>query len=257
MSQIQTSDLTVAFGPRTVLEAINLSIERGQVTAIIGPNGAGKSTLLDCLAGLRRPDKGNVELDTTRLFDLKPQERAKRIAYLPQYSELAWEIDGETLVGLGRTPHCGLWGLTAKDSAAVHEAMQRTSTSQFAQRTVSSLSGGERARLLLARALATDPEWLLADEPMAGLDPGHCLDVVELFRELAHKDGRGVILTLHDLTLALRAADRIILLFDARVLADNVPDEVLTSRFLEPAYGIKTGLMQGTNGFVLEIEARA
>lgn len=256
MSQINTSDLSVTFGSRTVLEGIDLSLQRGQVTAIIGPNGAGKSTLLDCLAGLRRPDKGAVDLDDTPLLTLKPQERAKRIAYLPQYSELAWEIDGETLVGLGRTPHCGPWGRTAEDASAVRDAMRRTSTSEFANRPVSTLSGGERARLLLARALATDPQWLLADEPLAGLDPGHGLDVAALLRELAHKDGRGVILTLHDLTLALKMADRVILLSDARVLADDVPSKVLTSQFLEPAYGIKTALLKGNNGQVLETLAR-
>ena len=257
MSQIQTSDLSVSFGSRTVLEDINLLLQPGQVTAIIGPNGAGKSTLLDCLAGLRRPDQGKVHLDATALLDLKPQERAKRIAYLPQYSELAWEIDGETLVVLGRTPHCGPWGRTADDASAVQQAMTRTSTMNFANRPVSTLSGGERARLLLARALATDPQWLLADEPLAGLDPGHCLDVLALFRELAHKDGRGVILTLHDLNLALKAADRVILLSNARVLADDAPSKVLTSQFLEPAYGIKTALLKGNNGYVLETLARA
>ena len=257
MSQIKTSGLCVTLGSRAVLEEINLSLQRGQVTAIIGPNGAGKSTLLDCLAGLRRPDQGKVYLDAAPLLELKSQERAKRIAYLPQYSELAWEIDGETLVGLGRTPHCGPWGRTAEDTAAVRDAMVRTSTSEFANRPVATLSGGERARLLLARALATDPQWLLADEPLAGLDPGHCLDVVALFRELAHKDGRGVILTLHDLTLALKAADRVILLSDARVLADNVPSKVLASEFLEQAYGISTALLKGNNGYVLETLARA
>jgi len=257
MSQIKTSDLCVNFGSRSVLEGVNLSLQRGQVTAIIGPNGAGKSTLLDCLAGLRRPDQGKVYIDAAPLLDLKSQDRAKRIAYLPQYSELAWEIDGDTLVGLGRTPHCGPWGSSAEDTAAVRCAMTRTSTSDFANRPVSTLSGGERARLLLARALATDPQWLLADEPLAGLDPGHCLDVVALFRELAHTDGRGVILTLHDLTLALKAADRVILLSDARVLADNVPSKVLASEFLEQAYGIRTALLKGNNGYVLETLARA
>ncbi len=257
MSQIKTSDLCVTFGSRSVLERINLSLHRRQVTAIIGPNGAGKSTLLDCLAGLRRPNRGKVYLDAAPLLELKSQERAKRIAYLPQYSELAWEIDGETLVGLGRTPHCGPWGRTAEDADAVRAAMVRTSTSEFANRPVSTLSGGKRARLLLARALATDPQWLLADEPLAGLDPGHCLDVVALFRELAQKDGRGVILTLHDLTLALKAADRVILLSDARVLADDVPSKVLASHFLEKAYGIRAALLKGNDGYVLETLARA
>ena len=256
MSQLRASNLTVAFGPRTVLAGIDLSFERGQVTAIIGPNGAGKSTLLDCLAGLRQPDSGAVELHSAPLLSLRHRARARRIAYLPQQSDLAWEIDGETLVGLGRTPHSGPWGRTAEDTAIVRAAMQRTSTLAFVHRPVSTLSGGERARLLLARALATDPEWLLADEPLAGLDPGHCLDVVSLFRELAQKDGRGVVLTLHDLTLALKAADRVILLCDAQVLADGAPGHVLTSRFLEAAYGIKTELVEGRHGLTLEIVSR-
>lgn len=257
MSQISATDLNVSFAKRSVLSGINLQIALGQVTVIVGPNGAGKSTLLDCLAGLRKPDRGEVRLGPQSLASFKSRERAKRIAYLPQYAELAWEITGSTLVGLGRTPHTGPWGMTDQDSRAIELAMQRSRTTAFADRVVSTLSGGERGRLFLARALATEPEWLLADEPLAGLDPGHCLDVLELFRSLAHDDGRGVLLTMHDLTMALRVADRVIVLNDGSILADGDPQAALPPEVLKTAYGIHAELLKGRAGYVLEIISRA
>lgn len=256
MNRITVSQANVTLGARKVLNNINLDFSTGMVIAVVGPNGAGKSTLLDCLAGLRLPDTGAIEIGGKRLDHYKPKARARQIAYLPQYADIAWSIDGLTLVGLGRTPHTGLWGPTDSDRKAVALAMQRTRTSIFAYRTVETLSGGERGRLLLARALATDPQWLLADEPLAGLDPGHALDVMELFRELAHEDGRGVILTLHDLGMALRAADRVIVLGDGEIQSDGPPKEALSPEVLARTYGINARIIEGQSAQVLEVLGR-
>lgn len=256
MNRITVSQANVTLGANQILHDINLDFAPGIVTAIVGPNGAGKSTLLDCLAGLRLPDKGTVEIDAKRLAQIKPRERARRISYLPQYADVAWSIDGMTLVGLGRTPHTGPWGQTEADKQAVLRAMQRTRTSVFAHRSVATLSGGERGRLLLARALATDPDWLLADEPLAGLDPGHALDVMALFRELAHDDGRGIILTLHDLGMALRAADRVIVLGNGRIQSDGPPTEALSPEVLARTYGINAQIITGQTAPVLEVLGR-
>ncbi|NWE53371.1 ABC transporter ATP-binding protein [Brevundimonas sp. P7753] len=257
MSILSADNLSVRLGDKAVLDGVGAVFAPGLVTAVVGPNGAGKSTLLDCLAALRKPDAGRVTLDERALGDLPSRERARRIAYLPQNAEIAWAVDGRTFVGLGRTPYVGAWGLTAQDWAAVDRALTVTGVQAFADRVVSSLSGGERARVLIARALAGDPQWLLADEPLAGLDPGHVLDACDLFRRLADEEGRGVILTLHDLDAALRVADRVIVLAEGRVLADAAPVEALSPAVLKAAYGVEARTLDGLRGPVLEMVGRA
>ena len=257
MSLLSAENLSVRLGDKAVLNGVGAAFAPGLVTAVVGPNGAGKSTLLDCLAALRKPDAGQVTLDGRALRDLPSRERARRIAYLPQNAEIAWAVDGRTFVGLGRTPYVGAWGLTAEDRAAVDRAMAVTGVEGFANRVVSTLSGGERARVLIARALAGDPQWLLADEPLAGLDPGHVLDACDLFRRLADDEGRGVVVTLHDLDAALRMADRVIVLAEGRVLADGTPAEALSPEVLKTAYGVEARTLEGMHGPVLEMVGRA
>lgn len=257
MSLLSAENLSVRLGDRAVLDSVSAAFAPGLVTAVVGPNGAGKSTLLDCLAALRKPDAGKVTLDGRALHDLPSRERARRIAYLPQKAEIAWAVNGLTFVGLGRTPYVAAWGLTAEDRAAVDRAMAVTGVEAFADRVVSTLSGGERARVLIARALAGDPQWLLADEPLAGLDPGHVLDACDLFRRLADEEGRGVILTLHDLDAALRVADRVIVLAEGQVLADGGAVEALSPEVLKAAYGVEARTLDGVRGPVLEMVGRA
>lgn len=257
MSLLSAEKLSVRLGGKAVLNGFDAAFAPGLVTAVVGPNGAGKSTLLDCLAALRKPDKGQVTLDGQALGDLPSRERARRIAYLPQNAEIAWAVEGRTFVGLGRTPYVGAWGLTAKDRAAVVRAMAVTGVEAFADRVVSTLSGGERARVLIARALAGDPQWLLADEPLAGLDPGHVLDACDLFRRLADEEGRGIMITLHDLDAAMRVADRVVVLAEGRVLADGAPAEALSPAVLKAAYGVEARTLEGARGPVLEMVGRA
>jgi len=257
MSILRAENLSVRLGDKAVLNGVDAAFAPGLVTAIVGPNGAGKSTLLDCLAALRTPDAGRVTLDGRALRDLPARARSRRIAYLPQNAEIAWAVEGRTFVGLGRTPYVGAWGLRADDRAAVDRAMAVAGVEGFADRVVSTLSGGERARVLIARALAGEPQWLLADEPLAGLDPGHVLDACDLFRRLADEEGRGVVLTLHDLDAALRVADRVIVLAEGRVIADAAPAEALSPEVLKTAYGVEARTLDGMRGPVLEMVGRA
>jgi iron complex transport system ATP-binding protein len=254
---LHAQGLTLALGGRPVLKGVDLSLNPGEVTAVVGPNGAGKSTLLACLAGLRRPDAGSVRLDAEPILSLPPRRRARRIGFLPQTPEIAWAVDVETLVGLGRTPFLGVKGPTAEDRTAVDRALDAADAAVFRGRIANSLSGGERARVLIARALAGEPEWLLADEPLAGLDPGHQLDALALFRRLAHEDGRGVVLTLHDLSLALRLADRVVVLTDGRKLADGAPEAALQPETIAAAYGVRMERVEGQGGPLLELVGRA
>lgn len=249
-------DLAVTLGGQVILDGIDGRFRPGEVTAIVGPNGAGKSTLLACLAGLRRPDGGRVRLGEAPVLALPHRERARSIGFLPQTPEIAWAVDVETLVGLGRTPHSGARGLSEADHVAVRAALVRTHMTRFARRDVTTLSGGERARALLARVLAGEPSWLLADEPLAGLDPGHQLDTVDLLRAFAAEDGHGVVMTLHDLDVALRLATRVIVLAGGKLIADGAPLQALTPAVLAQAYGVEAAIVAGTAGPLIEMIGR-
>lgn len=256
MSVLSCTDLKVEIGKTLVLSDVSLSIRAGEVTAIVGPNGAGKSTLLSCLAGLREPTAGTTRLDEAALSAMKPRERARRLAFLPQTPEIAWSVEARTLVELGRTPFIGARGQGGEDRIAVDRAMAAANVEAFEHRIVDTLSGGERARVLIARALAGEPEWLLADEPLTGLDPAHQLDAVALFRRLAG-EGVGVVVTLHDLSLALRVADRVIVLAEGGVLSDEPPATALTPEVLRRAYGVEATLTQGAGGPLIDVIRRA
>ena len=256
MSRLSAHEVRVRLGGKAVVDGVSGDFQAGTVTAILGPNGAGKSTLLACLAGLRRPEGGQVRLGEENLLAMAPRARARRIGFLPQTPEVAWAVEARILVGLGRTPFIGSSGLSIEDAAAIDRAMQAAGVVELADRDVTTLSGGERGRVLIARALAGDPEWLLADEPLTGLDPGHQLDAGDLFRSLAHDQGKGVIVTLHDLSLAARVADRVIVMAAGRVLADGPPAEALSPQVMASAYGVKARVVQGDGGPLIEIVGR-
>jgi len=247
-------DVHVTLGGQLVLRGVSAAFAPDQVTVILGPNGAGKSTLLTCLAGLRRADSGTVTLGDRPLASWRPEERARGIGYLPQIPEIAWPVTVETLVGLGRLPHRGA-SSAARDRAAIAAALETVGMSAFAKRDATSLSGGERARVLLARALAGEPRFLLADEPLAGLDPGRQFDAIALFRAQAAAR-LGVVLTLHDLPLAARVADRVLLLHEGQVVANGPPAEVLTPERLGAVYGIEVRVTERDGDLALEMVGR-
>jgi iron complex transport system ATP-binding protein len=236
-SRLRVANLTFERAGMRILDDLAVEFASGSVTAVLGPNGAGKSTLLGYMAGLLRPSAGTVELVAAPLAALAADERARRIAFLPQVPEISWPVDVATLVGLGRIPHRHR-ASDADNEAAVLGAMQATRTSQWSQRTVTTLSGGERARVLLARVLAGESDWILADEPFAGLDPAHQFEAADLLRSLATR-GRGVVLTIHDLALAARIADRVVILHRGRIVGDGTPEAALTPATLREVYGIE------------------
>ncbi len=236
-SRLRIAGLSFERSQRNILDSVSMVFASGEVTAVLGPNGAGKSTLLGCMAGLLRPSLGIVDLDGTPLTALPGDERARRIAFLPQIPEISWPVDVATLVALGRIPfrRCAS---DAENEAAVRRAMHATRTMQWSQRLVTTLSGGERARVLLARVLAGEADWILADEPFAGLDPAHQFEAAELLRSLASQ-GHGVVLTIHDLALAARIADRVVVLHRGSIVADGAPEAALTPATLREVYGIE------------------
>lgn len=218
------------------LDGVSAKLRPGEVTAICGPNGAGKSTLLSCLAGLLAPDSGEVALEETPLASLAPVTRARAIGYLPQTPEIAWDVSVEVLVSLGRLPWRDAPAVQAR--RAIDEAISALDLEAYRRRPVLRLSGGERARALMARVLATEPQWLLADEPLANLDLAHSAALLTRFREQA-RTGRGVVLVLHDLAMAMNHADRVLVLRRGALVADGPPQDALAEPVIRDVWGVE------------------
>ena len=235
------SGVTVALGRRTVLRDVSAGFEPGRVTVVLGANGAGKSTLLRAAAALVSIHDGAVTIDGGDVAKLSPRARACAIGYLPQDAVVHWNMRVRDLVALGRLPHGDA------DHRAVDRALAATRTLDLAERAVRNLSGGERARVLLARVLAGEPRWLLADEPLASLDPLHQLETLELLRNAATA-GMGVVIVLHDLTLAAAIADDVLLLKDGQVLAQGPAEAVMTPDHLAAAYGVRVDMVVRGDG---------
>ena len=228
---LAAENLVLQRGKMLVLRDISAALRPGEITAICGPNGAGKSTLLSALAGLIPPQSGRVLLDGANLAALHPRARAQAIGYLPQGGEVAWDVSVASLVALGRLPHGDAGG------EAVARALAACDVEHLAGRPVSTLSGGERARALLARVLAGQPRWLLADEPLAALDLAHQLAMLRTMRAAAD-GGAGVVIVLHDLALAMNHADRVLVLEGGALVADGGPEDALAADAIGRVWGV-------------------
>ena len=231
---VRLDNLSVTLGGRQVVAGISTELTGGLI-GLVGPNGAGKSSLVRAIAGLV-PSEGTILIDGKRALPLR--ERARRIAYLPQGQAVFWPVTVERLVALGRLPHLAPFERPADtDHAAIERALTRTDLLDLRDRSIDELSGGERARVLLARALAVEAPLLLADEPLAALDPAHQIEVMQLLRAEAAR-GATVIAVLHDLTLAARWCDRLLLMDKGQLVADGAPRQVLTAERIDAVYGV-------------------
>ncbi|HEY2068034.1 MAG TPA: ABC transporter ATP-binding protein [Rhizomicrobium sp.] len=246
MSALSFDNVTAGYGARKVLTNVTAQFPTGQVTGLVGPNGAGKTSLLRVALGFLKPEAGRVTVLDKPLKDWSAEALARNIAYLPQSAEAHWPILGRTLVALGRMPHrAPMAPFSAEDDAAIDAALARCDAAQFAVRRMDELSAGERARVLFARALATAAPILLADEPAAYLDPAHQLRLMELLRGEA-KRGVAVAVTLHDLSLASRFCDRLVVLDGGRVAGAGTPGEALSDAVLKDTFGISAVRLQGS-----------
>ncbi len=237
MSLILAENILLAIDGRVIVKNISMAGAESELIGLIGPNGAGKSTLLKAFAGISSYT-GRISICGEDAARQSQKWLSQKISYLPQDPVIRWPVTGRKLVELGRLPYLDPWRRRAAgDLQAIDRAMALTDTVQFADREIMSLSGGERARVLLARAFATGAPIILADEPVAALDPYHQLHTMELLQEKS-RAGCCVIVVLQDLTLAARFCDRLVLLSEAGIIADDKPLAVLTDSHLESAYQI-------------------
>jgi len=237
---LAASDISAGYGAPAVLHQLSFQLRYGEMLAIVGPNGAGKSTLLKVAGGSLRPRQGRVELCGRPLDSYKPRELARVVATVTQENRVAFRFTVLETVLMGRAPHLGSFHLeTAHDVALAGEAMARFKLIGLAHRPINELSGGERKRVFLARALAQKPRVLLLDEPTAFLDLRHVAEILGEFRKLCVETGVAVMATMHDLNAAASYADRVLLLNHGQAIECGPPEKVLTAAHLEKVYEIK------------------
>jgi len=224
---------------RKILDAISLKVQAGEVLGLLGPNGTGKTTLIKCIARLLCPDAGCVRADGEQLADLPPTEVAKRIAYVPQYTSAAFGMTALQTVLMGRLPYAG-YRYRAEDERIAFQVIRRMELTDFAMRNIQEMSGGERQRVFIARALAQETGIIILDEPTASLDLYHQLFILRLITEIAKHENIAVLMTIHDLNLASLFCDTLLMLKDAHVFAYGGAQEVLTEENVAAMYGVKT-----------------
>jgi len=246
LSTLSVSQLGVTLQKRIVLRDVSFDVAPGEFVGLIGANGAGKTTLMRAVLGLL----GHT--GHSSLAQLPQAQRAAQAAWMPQMREIAWPIPVHSVVMLGRIPHLGaVQKPQAEDVAHVDAALARMELAKMRDRAATQLSGGEQARVLIARALAQDTPLLLADEPIAGLDPAHQIATMQTFAGLADQ-GKSVVVSLHDLGLAARHCTRLILLGDSTIVADGAPEDVLTPDRLAQVFGITAWVERTDQGLVYQ-----
>jgi iron complex transport system ATP-binding protein len=239
-----------------ILHDVDMALYPGELVGLIGPNGAGKTTLLRALARLLPPKSGQVLLDGRDIWRLSVRQMARRVGRVPQSAYAAWPYAIEHVVGMGRYPHRGwLAPHNQRDLSAVEEALDRMVLKPLRSRPFNTLSGGEQQRVLIARALAQEPKVLLLDEPIANLDINHQLQVLTLVRDLVREQRLAAVLAIHDLELAARFCDRLILLNQGHIWAAGLPAEVLQVDHLRNVFGVKAQLYRDPLGqWALSVE---
>jgi len=230
-------DVEFAYGRHRVLRGVDLDVAAGTVCALLGPNGSGKSTLTKILAGVLRTKQGSVRLGDADLLRMKPRERAKVVAYVPQSSEVPFELTVREAVTLGRTPHMGMRP-SAEDTAIVERAVVRLGLRELAERRLSDLSGGQAQRVLIARALAQQPRVLLLDEPTSALDLRYQVETLQIVRKVAREEGVAALIAIHDLNHAATFCQQVVLLSGGRLVADGPAPEAYDAELLSRVYGL-------------------
>ncbi|ANQ17600.1 ferric citrate ABC transporter ATP-binding protein FecE [Vibrio natriegens] len=241
---IAANNLNVSYGDKIIIEALNLTLPKGKITALIGPNGCGKSTLLKTLARINMPTKGEVLLNGKALKSYRDKHLAQEMSLLPQVLETPEGITVKRLVEYGRSPYLSHWGkLGEHDNNMVASAMRETGVDDLAEQTVESLSGGQRQRAWIAMILAQDTNIVMLDEPTTYLDLSHQIELMKIMREMNNK-GKTVIVVLHDLNQACRYCDHLVVLKKGQLIAQGSPDDVFTETLLKDVFSLDARVIQ-------------
>ncbi len=250
MSVLDVRDLHFGYTPgRPVLRGVDLDLPAGSLCSILGPNGSGKTTLLRCLLGQHTPSAGSILLGGQPMQSLSAKQQARQLAYVPQLPSSAFAFTVRELVAMGRYAHQGALGLASSDDRdRVTDALARTGTLAFADRTLGELSGGEAQCVMIARALAQQPQVMLLDEPTSHLDLRNQLLIYRLVRQLTRERGMAALVVGHDINLAARHSDQLVLFREGRVAARGCPDDVLKAPLLRDTYGVEVDLWEVGEG---------
>lgn len=253
---LTANNIRASYRNTVVLDNVNLNVQHGEFAGIIGPNGTGKTTLLKVLSGVKEPLNGTVFLDNSDIKTLSRHEIALIMAVVPQSSFVPPLFTVEDVVSIGRYAHSNKrFTTTSSDQEAINRALVLTDTYRFRHRYVSELSGGERQEVLIARALAQEPRLLLLDEPTANLDIKHQLKILELIRKLVHSQSLTALMVIHDLNLAARFCNKLILLHNGIVHAAGKAEEVITVDYLADAYGVAASVDHNVHAGSLQVTA--
>ena len=243
MTETIVSNLSVSIGEKDILRNINFSIKSGETIGLIGPNGSGKTTLMRSILGLQKLSKGEVFVGGENIKYIPKNKLAKQMSFIPQGGTSEWPLTVENLVALGRLPYTpNLGPPSAIDREIIQNSINLCGLKDLSKRRVSSLSGGEWSRVCFARAISSEPNLLLADEPIAFLDPKHCFQIIKLIKDLA-ADGKSALVILHDLSITMRFFDRVIILKDGKLVAVGSPNEVMSEDFIADTFEVD--MLQG------------
>ncbi len=253
---IKCEELCFAYEQDNILENLNLEIKPGKLTGIAGPNGIGKSTLLKCLCNIYQPDQGIVYLKGREIAQMEARELAKTLGYVPQNEKTSFSMTVYEMILLGRRPYIK-WKVTEQDENVVESILERLNITQFAEREVNTLSGGEKQKVAIARALAQEPDMLFLDEPTSSLDIKHQLEVMELLSELTRVDNSAVVTVLHDLNLVNTYSDKVFLLGEAGIHTAGEPQNVFTVDNIKEVYGIDVEIVEGKSGnYIIPVKSK-
>lgn len=252
---IAVQDICFSYNSQPILQDVNLDIQQGMVVSIVGPNGAGKSTLLKCMARLLKPQAGTVHLDGKDIAGKNSRELAKAMGYVPQNTRDIFPFTVLETVLMGRKPHV-TWDVGDEDFRVVTQVMQFLGIEHLAERPLDQLSGGQRQKVFVARALAQQPAIFLFDEPTSNLDVRHQLEVFATIKQLAENEGRTVIVVVHDLNIAARFSDMMVMLKNGTIYAAGKPEEVITEDNIEKVYNVSSTIIETKYGhYVVPIES--
>lgn len=245
--KLVVNNISFSYGGMNALDDVTLEVNEGETVSLVGPNGAGKSTLLKCIDRIIKPQRGVVFLDGKDAAKMDLRELSKIIGYIPQSSVEVFPFTVFDVVLMGRRPHLG-WRVSRKDVAIIAQTLRFVGISEFGARYFDELSGGEKQKVLMARALAQEPELLLLDEPTSNLDIRHQLEVMEMVRKLVQERKISAIMAMHDLNLASRFSDKMVMLKDHQVFTAGLPETVLSLENIKAAYGVEARVTKGYGG---------